>query len=70
MRYTTIDVGIIVLDSQPQPNLCNKGRLGWQPRPNQHQAFVVNDILAPPTIFFLPLNPNKRQIFLVFGGSK
>jgi hypothetical protein len=25
----------------------NEGRLGWQPRPSQHQALVVHDILAP-----------------------
>jgi hypothetical protein len=49
MTYTTIDVGVIATDSQLQPNICNKRRLGWQPRPNQHQAFVVSDILAPPT---------------------
>jgi hypothetical protein len=29
--------------------IYNEGRLGWQPRPSQHQALVVCDILIPPT---------------------
>jgi hypothetical protein len=44
----------------------NKGRLGRQPRLIQHQAFVVSDILAPPTKNKLPLinnlNPNSTNI--------
>jgi hypothetical protein len=28
--------------------IYDKGRLDWQLKPSQHQAFVVNDILAPP----------------------
>ncbi len=56
MGYTTIDIKPIY----------DKERIGWQPRPSQHQAFVVNDILAPPPKNKLPLicslNPNIRQI--------
>ncbi len=44
--------------------IYNKGRLGWQPRPSQHQALVVSDIIAPPTKTKLPivssLNPNRK----------
>jgi hypothetical protein len=54
--------------------IYNKGRLGWQQRPIQHQAFVVSDILTPLAKNKLPFiknfNPNKQQILLVFGGSK
>jgi hypothetical protein len=28
--------------------IYDKGRQGWQLKPSQHQAFVMNDILAPP----------------------
>jgi hypothetical protein len=46
--------------------IYDKGKLGWQLRPNQHQAFVVNDILAPSQKNRLPLicslNPNTKQI--------
>jgi len=46
--------------------IYDKGKLGWQLKPSQHQAFVVSDILAPPPKNRLPLiwslNPNIRQI--------
>ncbi len=51
MGYTIIDVGVIVPNSQPQPSLHCEGKLGWQLRPNQHQALVVRDILATQIIF-------------------
>jgi hypothetical protein len=46
--------------------IYNKGILGWQPRPSQHQILVVNDILAPLAKIKFQivsnLNPNRREI--------
>jgi hypothetical protein len=44
-------LGLLCLIVNRNP-IYNKGKLGWQPRPIQHQAFVMNDILAPLAIFF------------------
>jgi len=53
--------------------IYNKGRLGWQPKPNQHQTLVVHDIMAPLVKNKLQTISNSnpiRDILPIFGGYK